>query len=218
MTQDDQDSEFVPLLEVPPAPEMPTQSGLLFENDSATQASSKLAAVEGMLALLTKDCSFDEFSRELLLLVMKIVRSEAGSIFEVDQDKQCFFFRTSVGQASDRLGRFTVPLGKGIVGHVAESRLPLVVSNVEDSQVHLKTIGDAVGFEARNLVAVPMIIRGRVFGVLEVLNRVGEENYTQADVELLSYVCEAASRAVEVRLMLGWALQHAASEEGRRAA
>ena len=53
-----------------------------------------------------------------------------------------------------------------------------MVSDVAENKMHLKAIQDAVGFEARNLVAVPIVIRGRIFGVLELLNRIGEHDFT----------------------------------------
>ncbi len=208
MTDSDEISLSELVLEGPPSGDISTSSGSLFGNDALPVAVSKLAALEQFLVLMVKDCRFDDFMRELLLVFMKVVRSEAGSIFELDRENRQLFFRAIVGTSSDKLDQFTVPLGKGIVGHVAESRQPLVVANVEENRVHLKAIQDAVGFEARNLVAIPIMIRGEVYGVLELLNRVGEENFSSADVELLSSLCEAAAKIIEVRLMIAWAIKH----------
>jgi GAF domain-containing protein len=219
----EKDDEFTltePVLEAPPAPDAPASTdgtGSLFGADTFALAPSKLNALESMLTLLTRDYRFSDFTRELLMVFMKVVRSEAGSLLELDHEQSHFFFRAVVGQSSDRLPKFTVPIGKGIVGYVAESRQPLVVSDVNENQVHLRSIQQAVGFEARNLIAVPIFVRGKVYGVLELLNRVGEPTYTAQDVELLTYLCGVASRAIEVRLMLGWALSKGA-ESKRKAA
>ena len=112
--------------------------------------------------------------------------------------------RPATGVSSDRVVKFVIPMGQGIVGYVAESKQALNISNVDDEKKHLKAISEAVGFEARNMVALPIVIRGRVFAVVELLNRVGEDRYTEADLELLKYVCEKAARACEVRMMLNW--------------
>lgn len=208
-----------PVLEAPPSPELPTATGgTLFGDDSLAMVTSKLAALEAMLNIATADHKFNDFMRELLLLTMKVVRSEAGSILELDYRHNCLFFRSVVGQSSDKLSKFTVPMGKGIVGHVAESRQPLVVANVEENKVYLKSIQDAVGFQARNLICVPIIIRGKVFGVLELLNRVGEANYTTQDVELLTYLCDMAAKAIEIRLMLAWAIKNSSDKSKKEAA
>jgi sigma-B regulation protein RsbU (phosphoserine phosphatase) len=198
------------VLEAPPAGDalVSSASGLsmgLFEDDSMALAAGKLAVVEAFLKSLTRDQSFGDFTRELLLTVMRVVKSEAGSILEVDHHKNSLFFRSVVGTSSDRVSSFIIPMGQGIVGHVAESRRPLVVANVSENKLHLKAIQDAVGFETRNLVCVPIVIRGRIYGVLELLNRIGEADFSVADVELLTYLCEMAAKAIEIRLMIAWA-------------
>ncbi|MCM2322303.1 MAG: GAF domain-containing protein [Oligoflexia bacterium] len=190
----------------------------LFSADSFALATGKYVALDSMLKLLTRDYRFTEFARELLLIIMNVVKSEAGSILEVNQKERVLFFRASVGQSSDSIGKFTVPIGQGIAGYVAESLQPLVVADVKENQRHLKSIEKAVGFETRNLVALPLVVRGRIFGVIEVLNRVGEENYTVADIELLNYLCEAAAKAIEIRLMLSWVQTQAENKDSKAVA
>lgn len=215
---DDQDSSdrepgLELVLEAPPPNESPLagldgSGGLgidgLFDDESLAITAAKFSVVESFLKSITRDQSFEEFVRELLLGVMKVVKSEAGSVLEVDHARNALFFRSVVGTSSDRVSSFVIPMGQGVVGHVAEARRPLVVSDVAENKLHLKAIQDAVGFEARNLVAVPIIVRGKVFGVLELLNRIGEPDYSQADVELLAYACEMAAKAIEARLMIAW--------------
>ena len=177
------------------------------DDESLLTTISKVAALEGFMAVIARDTSFKEFIRDLLLIVVQAVKSEAGSILEFDHRNRTLFFRATVGQSSDRVDHFVIPIGQGIVGHVAESRQPIVVNNVAENQIHLKSIQDAVGFPTRNLIALPLLIRGRVFCVLELLNRVGEDSYTDDDLELLKYVCQQASKAIEIRLTIAWALQ-----------
>ena len=208
------------VLEAPPSVESLTAglgdgaNGLLGDETVAATA-AKFSLVETFLRQLTRDQPFADFVRELLMAMMKVVKSEAGSLLEVDHEKNSLFFRAVVGASSDRVASFVIPMGQGVVGHVAESRRPLVVADVAENKLHLKAIQDAVGFEARNLVALPIVVRGRIFGVLELLNRIGEKNYTSADVELLSYACDMAARAIEARLMIAWGARRAQTERRR---
>lgn len=189
----------------------------LFDDQTAALTGAKFALVEGFFRQITRDQSFDDFLREILMTMMKVVKSEAGSLLEVDHERKAIFFRSTVGTSSDRVSSFVIPLGQGIVGHVAESRRPLVVSNVAENKMHLKAIQDAVGFEARNLVAIPLVIRGRIYGVVELLNRIGETDYTPSDVDLLIYACEMAAKAIEARLMIAWGARRRAKGEGEAA-
>lgn len=206
----------VPVLEAPPAPDAPTSGVAGLFDESTAMIMSKFTALDAIYRLTTRDCRFSEFTRELLVHVMKVVKSEAGSILEVDKTRGVLFFRSAVGQSSDTIHNFVIPLGKGIVGYVAESLQPLVVTNVEENQRHLKSIGDAIGFKARNIVCVPIVIRGKIFGVIELLNRVGEENYTSSDIELLSYLSEVCAKAIEIRMMIAWAKQFEKAEKSEK--
>jgi sigma-B regulation protein RsbU (phosphoserine phosphatase) len=204
------DEEFkitAPVLEAPPSAEDPAMGAGLFGDESLAQSTAKCALSEGFLRALTRDLKFQDFMREILLIMMKVVKSEAGSILEVDHVNNTLFFRSTVGVVSDQLGNFTVPLGQGIAGYVAESRQSLNISNVRDHEGHLKSIERAVKFETRNMVALPIVMRGKTYGVMELINRVGDQEFTQTDMELLTYACEMAAKAIEVRLMLGWSAQ-----------
>jgi signal transduction protein with GAF and PtsI domain len=181
----------------------------IFQEDVARLA-AKISLMEELFRLMTADLKFQDFIREILLSVMKNVKCEAGSILEVNHEKRAIFFRAATGISSDRIMHFLIPMGKGIVGYVAESRQPLVVSNVDESSIHLKSIPKTVGFETRNLVALPILIRGKIYGVLELINRIGEEKFSESEVELLQSMCDIIARAIEVRLMLGLRAREAA--------
>jgi GAF domain-containing protein len=176
----------------------------LFTEEGLSVIMGKVFALDAFMNATTKNCNFEEFIRDLLVAIMNVVKSEAGSFLEVDQRNNTLFFRSVVGASSDRVVNFVIPMGQGVAGHVAESRQPTIVENVIENKEHLNSIAKAVGFEVRNLVALPVVIRGRVFGVLELLNRIGEVNYSANDVELLTYLCGMAAKAIEVRLMISW--------------
>jgi signal transduction protein with GAF and PtsI domain len=196
-----------PVLEAPPPPDASVSVlGSLFSDAShpLAQSAAKLSVLETFLEALTSNCSYVEFSREILLAFLRVVKSEAGTLFELDRSTGTLFFRAVAGRSSDIIAGFRVPMGQGAVGYVAESRQPLLVPNAEGNRIHLKTIQNAIGFETRNLVAVPIVIRGEVYGVLELINRVGEAAYSETDLELLLYLCDFAARAIELRLMIAW--------------
>jgi signal transduction protein with GAF and PtsI domain len=164
---------------------------------------------EGM-GLLLKDVSFGDFCRSLLESLLKAMPSEAASFLEVDWSRNCFFFRASLGSSSDRIDHFEFPLSQGVAGHVFESRSPSYLSQVADDSHHLKSIAKAVGFETRNMAALPVVIRGRVFGVLELINRLGDPEFSPMDRATLETLISDFAKLLEVRLMIGWAMHAAA--------
>ncbi len=171
---------------------------------------AKLRVVEGFLELLTRDCDFAGFMSQLLRSVMEALPCEASSMIELDYSNQTLFFRAVEGQGSDRVHDFVIPFGQGVVGHVALSRKTVVVNQLANDSRHLRSISETVGFPVRNLLAVPVVIRGRTFAVLELLNRTGSEHFGADDVALIESLAFQVARVIEVRLMMSWALRQAA--------
>ena len=205
------------VLEEPAGAEIPDVAAESFFSDDLPVLTGKLMAVEAFLKLTVRDTPFQEFIRDILLVMVKAVKSEAGSDIECAADGS-MFFRAAVGHGSDRVVRFMIPKGQGIAGHVAESRQPLIVGNVEADKTHLKAISTVVGFDARNMLAAPIVVRGKVFAVVELLNRVGEGGYSETDREVVNYLCEMAARAIEIRMMIAWSAQAREKKDKEEAA
>jgi sigma-B regulation protein RsbU (phosphoserine phosphatase) len=192
-------------LEIPENIESPDAlKEIMFQEDLPLLA-SKLSILEAFFNLPTKNISFQDFMRELLLIIMKVIRSEAASLLEVDYVNKNIFFRAAAGVSSDQIVKYVIPLGRGIVGHVVESKQPYLLADAKENKVHLQAISNAVGFSTRNMLAFPLIIQGKVFGVIELLNRIAEKNFTETDFEILSYLSPFIAKTIEIRLMLTWA-------------
>jgi HD-GYP domain-containing protein (c-di-GMP phosphodiesterase class II) len=110
----------------------------------------------------------------------KVCRAETSSIWELDEERGDLFFRVVRGQAADDIRMLRVPLGEGIVGTVAQSgKAELVHQLSDDPRWH----GDPGGeFRARAILAVPLMARGSVIGVLQLLNPVGRDRFTEDDL------------------------------------
>ena len=113
----------------------------------------------------------------------QVCHAETSSIWELDEDSQELFFRVVRGQAAGEIRNLRVPVGHGIVGSVAKSGVAEVVNDVAaDSRWH----GDAKGFRTRAIVTVPLLVQGSVVGVLQLLNPVGRDRFTEADLRRLT--------------------------------
>lgn len=110
----------------------------------------------------------------------EVCRAETSSIWELDEEAGELFFRIVRGRAAGDIRGLRVKLGEGIVGSVALSGEPEVVNDVAaDRRWH----GDAAGsFQTRALLAVPLLARGKVIGVVQLLNPVDRDRFTAADL------------------------------------
>jgi GAF domain-containing protein len=167
-----------------------------------------------MSQLTPKELSFQDLCQEILQYFRTAIPCEAGSLFEVSSSTNELFVRTAFGKAAAQIESFRIPLGQGIVGHVVESRDPMVLSgDVERSRIFIRQIADAVGFQARCILVVPIVVRGRSFAAVELLNRVGVGQFDKRDVETAMMLSKVAAAILEARLILAYALGAGAGEE-----
>lgn len=196
----------------------PARPKLEQEKSPVEDAMRKLAAMEELFACVNADVSFEALTSLVLEIAMRTIPSEAGSFFEVDYKKDEIFFRAVSGKTSEGLLKITVPSGAGIVGAVCETGVARILSRDGESEHHLKSIGLIVGFQTRDVLAVPVMINDASFGCIELLNPTSDMIYTDKDQEVLALICSSVARIIETRLKFAAALRDAESAQYERKA
>jgi signal transduction histidine kinase len=139
--------------------------------------------------------------RELLAAMMERVRevmdAEACSVMLVDEPSRTLRWEVALGEGAGRLQTLSVPIGEGISGRVAATGAAI---RIEDAQTDPRWIGRrfdvATGFTTRSILCVPIHARGRVIGVIQVLNRRGGP-FTADDQRLLEALAGMGGVAIE---------------------
>jgi len=125
----------------------------------------------------------------------RLLDSEASAIMLVTDDKKSLFFRVASGDKAKALKTMTLPIGKGIGGTVAQTRKPEIVNDAKKDPRFAGQFDKASGFITKSLLCVPMIFRGELVGVVEVLNK-RSGTYTDKHVGLLNSLANLASVAI----------------------
>src|SRR5918992_3516970 len=101
---------------------------------------------------------------ELLRLIMQSAKEmfqvEACSVILVDEETGELIFEVAIGDRSEEVAQQRIPPGKGIAGRVVQTGEPLLVGSASDDPHFFSGVDQAVGFETRNLMAVPLQVRG----------------------------------------------------------
>ncbi|MDX1631766.1 MAG: GAF domain-containing protein, partial [Thermoanaerobaculia bacterium] len=106
--------------------------------------------------------------------------AESSSIWELDDERNELFFRLVRGEGALAIETLRVPLGEGIVGSVAESGEAEIVQDVASDP---RWTGEPQeGFETRSILTVPLIARGKVVGVLQLLNPTDRRGFEEEDL------------------------------------
>ena len=144
---------------------------------------------------LNSTLDLDYLLQKIGLAAERLLDSEASSIMLVTDDRKSLYFRVASGSSGGALKKMTLPMGKGIAGWVALNRKPEVVNDTRSDPRFAGHFDKASGFITRSLLAVPMLFRGELVGVAEVLNK-KSGGYSLDDIGLLSSLANLASVAI----------------------
>jgi len=85
---------------------------------------------------------------------------------------------------------------QGIAGWVASHRETVIVDDVAADPRHDPTLGRRTGLVARTMICVPLIHRGALLGVIQVINKVGGARFTPDEVRLVESLASQAAIAI----------------------
>lgn len=153
----------------------------------------ELLAIAGSL---NSTLDLDYLLQKIGLAAEKLLDCEASSIMLLDDARKFLYFKVATGHKGSALKKMTLPVGKGIAGWVAQNRQPLIVNDTKNDPRFAAMFDKSSGFQTRQLMAVPMITRGELVGVAEVLNRRGDRQFTDSDLGLLFSLANLASVAI----------------------
>jgi phosphoserine phosphatase RsbU/P len=138
---------------------------------------------------------------ELLRLIMQsaseMFRVEACSVILVDEETRELVFEVAVGDKSRQVAQQRIPAGQGIAGRVADTGEPTIVRSASDDPHFYSGVDQAVGFQTRNLLAVPLQVRGRTIGVVEIINTRDRADFSDDDLELARALAGQAAIAID---------------------
>lgn len=157
----------------------------------------QLATLNEIGRSLTSTLEIRPLLNQILESAVEILNSQAGSLFLVDEATTELVFEVTVGPvASDLVGRRMQP-GTGIVGRAVTSGQPIIANDVQKTQGWSNESDRQTGFITRNLMVVPMQVKDRIIGVIEVINRMDGMPFNHDDQDLLATFTSQAAVAIE---------------------
>jgi len=127
-------------------------------------------------------------------MIRTLMNVEAGSLSLVKDDHLEFAVAFDIDVA--QLKKFRLRMGQGISGAAASLGKPIVENDAPSSSYFNPEIDSATGFKTRSVLCVPMISKGKVIGVIEVLNKL-DGKFTEGDKDLLQSIATSVSIAME---------------------
>jgi GAF domain-containing protein len=154
--------------------------------------------------------SEDELLAELLARVSDIMSIDTVAILLLEGDM--LHARAAKGIEEEVEAGVRIPLGRGFAGRIAAERQPVRIIDVEHADIYNPILREK---GIRSLLGVPLLVEGRVIGVLHV-GSLTTRNFTAEEATILQLAADRAALAIELGRKL--ASERGAREEAERVA
>ena len=138
---------------------------------------------------------------ELLAAIMRtatdLMNAETSSLMLLDETTNELTFEVATGDPAAEVAQMRVPADRGVAGWVMKNKKPALVEDVQKDERFYAQIDRASGYKTKSMLAVPLDIRGRIIGVVEMINKRDGSGFTERDQEIASALAAQAAVAIE---------------------
>src|SRR5688572_845776 len=136
--------------------------------------------------------------QDILAIVTEAIPADAASLFLVTAEDGTMTVVAATGPVADKVKGMKLPPGIGMPGVVARDRRTVAVSDVKKEPEYSRERHKIAGYETTSLLAVPVLHKGDLTGVLEVLNRRESPEWPRHEVELIERIARSVGAIVNL--------------------
>ena len=139
--------------------------------------------------------------QELLQLIMasaaELLDAEASSLLLLDDETNELWFEVATGGTAENVVKRRMPATEGIAGWALQHREAVVLDDPSSDSRFYSDVGAAIGFETDNLVALPLLVKDRAIGVVEVINKRKAAGFSEVDLDIATALASLAAIALD---------------------
>ncbi|MBI5417702.1 GAF domain-containing protein [Candidatus Poribacteria bacterium] len=137
----------------------------------------------------------DELLHIVIRSFIEQMNADSGSLMLLDESKKELVVKVAYGNYTYDIFNAKVKVGEGISGWVAAHGESLLVTNIEKDP-RFKNMSKE-RYESKSLISVPLKVKDRAIGVLNINHKKTKESFNKADLDLLLTIINQASIAIE---------------------
>jgi serine phosphatase RsbU (regulator of sigma subunit)/anti-sigma regulatory factor (Ser/Thr protein kinase) len=164
---------------------------------AAERATERLQALQQITDAALAYLPEEQLLRELLHRTSAILGSDTAAILLVEPNGEYLRARAARGIEEEVEQGVRLPLGRGFAGRIAAERRAIAIADVDHADI-VNPILREKGI--RSLLGVPLLVEGRVLGVLHVGTLTPRE-FTADDRDLLQLAADRAAMAIEQAML-----------------
>lgn len=147
--------------------------------------------------ILNSTLSLEPLLQIIIQSATELTNTDACSIMLIDKNTGELRFSEATGGLNDALKKATVPLNNSIGGWVIRHNRPLLIRDAKNDPRWHGDVDDSTNFDTRSILGVPLKVRDKIIGVLEVVNKKTEEGFNEDDIQIATTLSAHAATAIE---------------------
>lgn len=147
--------------------------------------------------ILSSTLDINNVLHSVLELATEVVHAEASALLLLDEKKNELYFDVALGSAKESVKEIRLKVGEGIAGWVAQERKPLIVNDVTQDKRFTQRVDKSTKFNTRSILAVPLLTKGKMVGVIEAINKKEKKPFLESDREVFEIFANQSAVAIE---------------------
>jgi sigma-B regulation protein RsbU (phosphoserine phosphatase) len=140
---------------------------------------------------ISSSLDLDKVLGRVASLVKRLMDSETLGVLLLDPQTQTLSYRFASGYKPAIVDNWRIPVGQGIPGLAAATKSPVRVADLRQDPRHLEVLDSA-----RSELAVPLVFRSQVIGVLDI-HSAEVDHFSQQQEDILVLLASRLSVAIE---------------------
>jgi diguanylate cyclase (GGDEF)-like protein len=167
------------------------------EQTKASDLSGRLMSLANTLLLVDNK---EQLYEAILGIASDLTDATQGSIMLIDKNGEEMHIVFTQGMTLNIAKCLPMKVGAGIAGMVAQTGEPLLINDVEkDSRIAMP---NRLRFKSKSLICVPLKLKEKIFGVLNLSDKKNLAPFSENDLHLLTSFANLASLMIERTLVL----------------
>ncbi len=146
-------------------------------------------------AIINSKLELNHVLEQVIIHATKLTNSVAASIILCDSDEN-LVIRYATGPASDVISNIRFPAGEGIAGNCIDTGQIVVVFDAKKNPHHFIEIDKLSGFKTESVLCVPLCVKGKTIGCVELLNKHDGTLFNDNDIAVATIMSNFAAVSV----------------------
>lgn len=151
--------------------------------------------------IINSTLDLDLLLQAIIKAAARLTDTEAAAILLLEEQKGELYFQAVIGTGQDPLEPVRAPIAGTLAERIIKGGEPVVVHDLSEDTRHFYEVEFMPQLDVRAVLGVPLMVKNKVIGALEVLNKQAEVSFTGRDIQSLNILAMQAAIAIEnVRL------------------